>query len=136
MGWLPSHRVVRMLASDDELTTTLSRLASPADDPIEPMVVIIPADRTGRVYYTIEARKYAGEDPKDALPCEGVVIHRIDERNLDREASLQKHPSPHGKAFDAAWLPGETFRDPTGKIAVSVLRATPNGYEVRCSVGR
>ena len=133
VGWIAPERITRLIASGDDLTVTVERLADP---PVtkNPLLVILPDGENEKVYYTVEARKYAGEDKQGAIPCEGIVIHRIDEANKDREASLQIHTSPYGKLTNSVWLPGEMFTNPAGGISIEILRSTSTGFQIRCRI--
>jgi hypothetical protein len=135
IGWVPQERIIRLLPTRDEVQVNLSRLAGAPNDG-QPQIVLIPEEKDWSVYYTVEARRFAGEDLEGALPMEGVVIHRVTPSNRDRESSLQKHDAIQGEHRSGVWLPGEVFKTPNGRIKVSVVGQTAAGYVVKCSTGR
>jgi len=131
VGWLPSDRVVRLLPNGDSAEVQVCRLGGTMDGSV-PLTVVIPEDGEGRAYYTVEVRRFGGEDLKGGLPSEGVVIHRIDTTHPDREASLQKRQAGKSPA-NSVWLPGQVFHDGHSRITVDVVKESAIGYVVRCT---
>jgi hypothetical protein len=132
LGWIPAERKY-VAAPGSTATFELARDALPSASGYQMAQIPIPGG--ANLFYTVEARRYAGYDSKARLPGEGVVIHRV---NLfDNAPAKVVDADGNGNPNDAGaiWTPGETFTDLQAGVQVSVLAETAGGYTVEVSTG-
>jgi hypothetical protein len=132
LGWIPAARkYVGTPAST--ATFELARDAMPSAAGYQ--MAQLPVPGGAGVYYTLEARRYAGYDGAGRLPREGVLIHRVSLGDLIPAKVVD--PDENGNPNDdgAAWTPGETFADLDDGVQVRVLAMTATGFSVEVSTG-
>jgi M6 family metalloprotease-like protein len=143
VNWMPADRV--FLAVSGTNTVRIERLSDPVTMGF--LAIRIPITNSPTVYYTVEARMYAGYDQPGVLPGEAVIIHEVDENRpaspgdggaglLSRRRSQVVDPDNNGNPNDAGamWVPGETFLDSTNGITVKVLSKDATGFTVQVTV--
>jgi M6 family metalloprotease-like protein len=129
LGWIEESRHYAV-DEIEEVTLTLEQSAQPGANGY--LIVTIPAKRSPNVYYTVEARKWAGYD--NGLPAEGVLIHRVDasdpveSRVIDLDGDITT-------LDDQAFTVGETYFDFTDNVTVTVDSETAGGYKVSIKTG-
>lgn len=134
LGWIPAARKY-VAAAGASATFELARDALPGATGYQIAELPI-AGGAGTIFYTLEARRYAGYDGASRLPGEGVVIHRVDLSDASTPARVVD-TDDNGDPNDAGatWVPGETFTDVQGGVQVRVLAQTAAGYQVEVSTG-
>ncbi|MER5429148.1 M6 family metalloprotease domain-containing protein [Streptomyces sp. NPDC002588] len=109
-----------------------------------PKLVFVPLD--GRTGYAVELRARGGNDETVCRP--GVLVYRVD-ADVDTgmgpmtlydsrkdSGGCTRSPNVHAELSDAAFVPGETFKDPKRKIRISVTGKDPQEeYRVRVTRG-
>ncbi|MEU0441161.1 MULTISPECIES: M6 family metalloprotease domain-containing protein [unclassified Streptomyces] len=135
LGWLTTGQV-SCASGTGTAEYTLTPLARPGGRKL----IFIPLNtRTG---YAVEVRTREGNDEAVCRP--GVLIYRVD-ADVDtgmgpitvfdaREDSggCTRSPNVHAELSDAAYTPGDTFKDPTGKIHIEIVSADASAtYRVR-----
>ncbi|MFE6285822.1 M6 family metalloprotease domain-containing protein [Streptomyces sp. NPDC057877] len=133
LGWLDAHQVAcaSLPGATEHLLTPLSRTGGPK-------LVFIPVDEsTG---YAMELRTRGGNDEAVCRP--GVLIYKVDaEVDTGRgpvtvydshrdSGGCTRSPNVHAELSDAAFAPGETFKDPRHGIRVEVAGVTLAGDHV------
>jgi M6 family metalloprotease-like protein len=123
LGWIGDRSLT---VETNAVEATLGRSAQPAAGTL--LEVRVPVAGTSQ-FYTVEARKRTGYDT--GLPREGVVIHLVNPA-LPEPAHVQDGDA-NGTTNDegSAWLPGETFWDPSNRVAVRVESGTATGWTIR-----
>ncbi|MBC9730441.1 M6 family metalloprotease domain-containing protein [Streptomyces sp. TRM68367] len=126
LGWLDAGQV-HCAASPGTREFTLTPLARAGGSKL----VFVPLDR--RTGYAVELRTRAGNDEAVCRP--GVLIYRVDAdvdtgmgpiRVYDSRrdsGGCTRTPNVHAELSDAAFTPGETFRDPRRGVVISVAGA-------------
>jgi hypothetical protein len=128
LGWIPtSSQVVASPAGRTLVNLSFLSGGSIAD---HALVVQIPLNTQGTLFYTVEARRRAGlYDRKIPYTC--VLIHQVNSTRRDRQAQVvdrSRNGNPNDKG--AAWTPGETFVDAKNGVRVQVVRRLPQGFQV------
>ncbi len=92
---------------------------------------------TAKSGYAIEVRTRAGNDEAVCRP--GVLIYRVDagvdtghgpitvEDATKDSGGCTRSPNVHAELSDAAFTPGETFKDPMTGVKIKVAEADPKG---------
>ncbi|HKP75384.1 MAG TPA: putative Ig domain-containing protein, partial [Longimicrobiaceae bacterium] len=132
LGWIPAARKY-VAAAGTTATFELARDALPSAAGYQMAQVPIPGG--AGLFYTVEARRYAGYDSKARLPAEGVVIHRVDLADNAPAKVVDADGNGNPNDAGATWTPGETFTDLQAGVQVRVLAATATGYTVEVSTG-
>ncbi|MDQ3956946.1 MAG: hypothetical protein M3273_01355 [Actinomycetota bacterium] len=133
-GWIPDRRVVEV-HHGETVTVTLHPHETPAPSRSAPQLVLVPLRNSQVHVLTVEARRQTGYDArppgtKMGLPGEGVIVHRAD---LSEADVLLLDDSPGDGVVDdeeARRSVGETYRDPTSGVEISVDSRTPAGAYV------
>ncbi|MBN0049005.1 M6 family metalloprotease domain-containing protein [Streptomyces actuosus] len=139
LGWLDADQV-RCATTRGTREFTLTPLARRGG----PKLVFVPLN--GRTGYALELRTREGNDETVCRP--GILIYRVD---ADVDTGLgpitvydsQRHsggctrsPNVHAELSDAAFVPGEVFKDPRRKVRIAVASADLAGnYRVRVTRG-
>ncbi|MEU3251244.1 M6 family metalloprotease domain-containing protein [Streptomyces sp. NPDC006997] len=133
LGWLDAHQVAcaSLPGTTEHLLTPLSRAGGPK-------LVFIPVDdSTG---YALELRTRGGNDEAVCRP--GVLVYRVDAKVDTGRGPVTVHdsrrdsggctraPNVHAELSDAAFTPGETFKDRRHGIRVEVATADASGNHV------
>jgi M6 family metalloprotease-like protein len=133
LGWLDPAQVgcVAAHGTSEHLLTPLAR-------PGGPKLIFIPIDR--RTGYAAELRTRAGNDEAVCRP--GVLIYKVDAdvdtgmgpvRVYDSRrdsGGCTRSPNVHAELSDAAFTPGQTFKDPRRGIEIEVTGVDPAGNHV------
>jgi M6 family metalloprotease-like protein len=131
LGWIPAARKY-VAAPGSSATFELARDAIPGAEGYQ--MAQIPISGSS-VFYTVEARRYAGYDAIGRLPSEAVLIHRVNLADGVRAKVVDPDGNLDPNDAGAAWTPGETFTDVQGGVQVRVLSATATGFRVEVSTG-
>jgi hypothetical protein len=125
LGWIPAEDTY-LVTNPGTHQLAVAQLATPADGS-DYLLAQVPINGSATQFYTLEARRFAGYDRR--VPGEAVVIHHVDTTRVEQEAQVVD-PDNNGNPNDAGamWLPGETFRDRTNGITITVDRATTSGF--------
>lgn len=125
LGWIPAARKV-VVKSGERKTVNLDDLGSASGNGA--LMVQIPMAGSTTRFVTVEVRRLSGYDAK--LPGEAVVIHTVDTGRA--EPAWITDADGNGKTNDAGsiWQVGETYRDPSKRIQVSVQAKTATGFTV------
>lgn len=123
-GWVPDARRWVPPAGIME-SGTLTRTALPSDGYL---LARVPA--AGNSYYTIEARRVAGQDRP--LPADAVVLHHVTQGRA-RVVDVDNDGDPNDSG--AQWIPGETFQDSISGVTVVVDSASAAGFHVGITRG-
>ncbi|MBQ0829407.1 M6 family metalloprotease domain-containing protein [Streptomyces tagetis] len=135
LGWLDASQV-HCASAPGSTEYTLTPLARKGGDKL----VIVPLD--GKSGYAVELRTREGNDEAVCRP--GVLIYRVD-ADVDtgmgpvtvydsrrNSGGCTRSPNVHAELSDAAFTPGETFKDPGRGITIKVTKADLKGdHEVR-----
>ncbi|WP_030422925.1 M6 family metalloprotease domain-containing protein [Streptomyces sp. SCSIO 75703] len=135
LGWLDASQV-HCASAPGSAKYTLTPLAREGGDKL----VVVPLD--GKSGYAMELRTREGNDEAVCRP--GVLIYRVD-ADVDTgmgpvtvydsrrdSGGCTRSPNVHAELSDAAFIPGETFKDPERGITIKVTKADPQGdHEVR-----
>lgn len=128
LGWIPGGRRATVPPGGRQVLR-LERLNQPVSN-ADPLLVVVPIYSVQGRYYTAEARRRVGYDTY--IPGEGVVIHRVDPEVIETNANYSKVVDSDGNGdpndAGAIWTPGETFRDPSAGISITVESADSSGY--------
>ncbi|MYU25771.1 M6 family metalloprotease domain-containing protein [Streptomyces sp. SID8352] len=131
LGWLDASQV-HCASAPGTTEYTLTPLARKDGGD---KLVVVPLD--GRSGYAVELRTREGNDEVVCRP--GVLIYRIDAgvdtgmgpvRVFDSRrdsGGCTRSPNVHAELSDAAFTPGETFRDPRRGITIAVASADLKG---------
>ncbi|MFD5448728.1 MULTISPECIES: M6 family metalloprotease domain-containing protein [unclassified Streptomyces] len=135
LGWLgPSQ--VHCASQPGTTEYTLTPLARKGGDKL----VVVPLDGTSG--YAVELRTREGNDA--AVCREGVLIYKVD-ADVDTgmgpvtvfdarkdSGGCTRSPNVHAELSDAAFVPGETFKDPRRGVTITVSGADLKGdHQVR-----
>ena len=126
LGWIPPDRKY-VARPNTTRTITLERLAQPGSNGY--LMAQIPIRRSRTLFYTVEARLFAGYD--DEIPDEAIVIHKVDTTLEDRLAQvvdMDNNGDPNDEG--AMWTVGEIFTDRENNLQVSIDAASASGYLV------
>ncbi|NOG52289.1 MAG: hypothetical protein HND48_24760 [Chloroflexi bacterium] len=93
--------------------------------------IFIPIPGTSRLYVVEVHKKSLGGFNSD-YDTDAVVIYDINPNRTTQPAWLVGSDS-YGPG--AQWVPGETYTNSADDVSISVLSATPNGYQVRVELG-
>lgn len=93
--------------------------------------IFIPIPGTSRLYVVEVHKKSLGGFNSD-YDTDAVVIYDINPNRTTQPAWLVGSDS-YGPG--AQWVPGETYTNSADDVTISVLGATPNGYQVRVELG-
>ena len=131
LGWIPAAQKTTVGAGVAK-TVVLEQVALPQTSNLK--MVKIPIGGSSTHFYTVEARRLTGYDVQ--LPDPAVVIHDVTTTRYESPAHVIDVDN-NGITGDAGamWITGEVFRNPTYKIAVAVLGATPTGFRIYTSSG-
>jgi M6 family metalloprotease-like protein len=135
LGWLDAGQV-GCAAARGTREYTLTPLARPGG----PKLVFLPL--SGRTGYAVELRTREGNDETVCRP--GVLIYKVD-ADVDtgmgpvtvydsrrNSGGCTRSPNVHTELSDAAFRPGEVFKDPKQKIRIAIASADLEGnYRVR-----
>ncbi len=136
-GWIADDR--RAVVAPGGIRTVSLGFLDQRPSGADVLVAHVPISADGRRYYTVEARRAAGEDI--GVPGAAVVIHEVSLARYDADPGWRVarvvDPDRDGDPNDAGacWKPGETFVDPVARVQVAVLRTTATGYVVRVANG-
>lgn len=135
LGWLDPSQV-HCASAPGTTEYTLTPLARKGGDKL----VVVPLD--GRSGYAVELRTREGNDETVCRP--GVLIYKVDAdvdtgmgpvRIYDSRrdsGGCTRSPNVHAELSDAAFTPGETFKDPRRGITIAVSGADMEGdHQVR-----
>ncbi|MCH0562200.1 M6 family metalloprotease domain-containing protein [Streptomyces sp. MUM 2J] len=139
LGWLDADQV-GCATAEGTTEFTLTPLARPGG----PKLVFVPLD--GRTGYALELRTREGNDETVCRP--GILIYRVD-ADVDTglgpvtvydsqkdSGGCTRSPNVQAELSDAAFVPGEVFKDPRRKIRIAVASADLTGnYRVRVTRG-
>lgn len=125
-GWIAANKKATITAGN-QATITLERTALPQTN--NPLVVQIPVKGSADRFYTLEARRRAGNDVK--LLYEGVIIHYVDVNRSIPAHVIDIDLNGNTNDAGAIWLPSEVFSDTTNGITVTVVSSTTTGYVVK-----
>ena len=133
-GWLSTSEVANV-RSGTTTTETLHPAEIAGTGKKLAIVALATHETDPTSYLTVEVRKRMGWD--QALPGEGVVIHRVSPRglpNVPTTDALVVDPDGNGDPKDegAIWRPGETYTDPAG-ATVQVLEQQGDTFVVEMS---
>ncbi|MDT0610078.1 M6 family metalloprotease domain-containing protein [Streptomyces lancefieldiae] len=139
LGWLDRTQV-HCASASGTTEYTLTPLARKGGDKL----VVVPLD--ARSGYAVELRTREGNDEVVCQP--GVLIYKIDAdvdtgmgpvRVYDSHrdsGGCTRSPNVHAELSDAAFTPGETFKDPRRRITIAVSGANRKGdHRVRITRG-
>ncbi|MFI8948267.1 M6 family metalloprotease domain-containing protein [Streptomyces sp. NPDC053750] len=140
LGWLDRTQV-HCASAPGTTEYTLTPLARKGGDKL----VVVPLDGTSG--YAVELRTREGNDEVMCRP--GVLIYKID-ADVDTgmgpvtvydsrrdSGGCTRSPNVHAELSDAAFTPGETFKDPRRGITIAVSGANAKGdHRVRITRGR
>lgn len=135
LGWLDAAQV-RCATASGTTEYTLTPLAREGG----PKLVFVPLDR--RSGYAVELRTREGNDEAVCRP--GVLVYKVD-ADVDTgmgpvkvhdakqdSGGCTRSPNVHAELSDAAFMPGEEFRDEKRGVRVAVVGADMTGsYRVR-----
>ncbi|MGC9382200.1 M6 family metalloprotease domain-containing protein [Streptomyces sp. MH13] len=135
LGWL-DHSQVHCASAPGTTEYTLTPLARKGGDKL----VVVPLDGTSG--YAVELRTREGNDEVVCRP--GVLVYRVD-ADVDTgmgpvtvfdarrdSGGCTRSPNIHAELSDAAFTPGETFKDPRRGITIAVSGADLKGdHQVR-----
>ena len=132
LGWIAAARKAQA-AANRRRTFFVDRLDQPSTSQSR-LMVTIPYGASGH-YYTVESRRQVGYDAH--LDAEGVIVHDIDPagHGVGRPAFIYDPDGATPVAASAALVPGDTFRDVTNAIAMTVNATTATGYGVTVASG-
>ncbi|MEU6811865.1 M6 family metalloprotease domain-containing protein [Streptomyces sp. NPDC046831] len=135
LGWLEATQVscAAKRGTAEYRLTPLGRVGGPK-------LVFVPLD--GRTGYAVELRTQDGNDEMVCRP--GLLIYKVD-ANIDTgrgpiqiydahrdSGGCTRSPNVHAELSDAAFVPGQTFKDPKRGIQIAVAAADLEGnYRVR-----
>jgi M6 family metalloprotease-like protein len=139
LGWLDADQV-HCAAAPGSKEYTLTPLARAGGDKL----VFVPLD--ARSGYAVELRTRAGNDEAVCRP--GVLIYKVD-ADVDTgmgpvkvydsrrdSGGCTRSPNVHAELSDAAFAPGETFKDPHHEVTITVAGADLKGdHRVRITRG-
>lgn len=130
LGWIPASRKV-VVKSGERRTVHLDDLSSASGGGA--LMAQIPIAGSTTRFITVEVRRLGSYDAK--LPAEAVVIHTIDTGR--QEPAWVTDADGNGKTDDAGsiWQVGETYRDPSKRIQVTVQARTATGFTVVITSG-
>ncbi|GGY93992.1 M6 family metalloprotease domain-containing protein [Streptomyces poonensis] len=130
LGWLDETQVsCAAAAGTGEYTLT------PLPRPGGAKLVVVPLD--SRTAYAVELRTQGGNDVAVCRP--GVLVYKVDAtvdtgggpvRVYDSRrdsGGCVRSPNVHAELSDAAFVPGETFKDPRAGIVITVAGTDPAG---------
>jgi M6 family metalloprotease-like protein len=138
LGWLDPSQV-HCASAPGTAEYTLTPLARKGGDKL----VVLPLN--GRSGYAVELRTREGNDETVCRP--GVLIYKVDAdvdtgmgpvRVYDSRrdsGGCTRSPNVHAELSDAAFTPGETFKDPRRGITITVSKADAKG-DMRVRVTR
>ncbi|GHE55138.1 MULTISPECIES: M6 family metalloprotease domain-containing protein [Streptomyces] len=139
LGWLTDTQV-RCAAGRGSSEYTLTPLARAGG---VKLVVVPLGERTG---YALELRTQEGNDAAVCRP--GILVYRVDAdvdtgngpvtvRDARRDSGgCTRSPNVQAELSDAAFTPGDTFRDPTRHLTMTVLPKDRGGnYRIRVTRG-
>jgi hypothetical protein len=131
LGWIPAARKY-VAAPGSSAAIELTRDALPGAEGYQMAQIPIAGSS---VFYTVEARRYAGYDAIGRLPSEAVLIHRVNLADGVRAKVVDPDGNLNPNDEGAAWVPGETFTDVQGGVQVRVLSETGWGFRIEVSTG-
>ncbi|WP_399886123.1 M6 family metalloprotease domain-containing protein [Streptomyces sp. BBFR51] len=138
LGWLDPSQV-HCASAPGTTDYTLTPLARKGGDKL----VVLPLN--GKSGYAVELRTREGNDETVCRP--GVLIYKVDADvdtgmgpvrvydSLRDSGGCTRSPNVHAELSDAAFTPGETFKDPRHGITVKVSEADAKG-DMRVRVTR
>ncbi|WP_395573967.1 M6 family metalloprotease domain-containing protein [Streptomyces sp. BK79] len=135
LGWLDPSQV-HCASAPGTTEYTLTPLARKGGDKL----VVVPLDGTSG--YAVELRTRAGNDETVCRP--GVLIYKVD-ADVDTgmgpvtvhdsrrdSGGCTRSPNVHAELSDAAFTPGETFKDPRRGITITIAAADLKGdHQIR-----
>lgn len=143
-GLIPRDRIVECLPGTTK-TVKLTRLVQPADG--FPLVARIFVGGDANKWLTVEARRRVGDYEQGVtLPDEGVILHDCDPTHMmvdvfsgilhNGPVSYVIDPDNNSDPNDAAatWKTGEMYTDAPNGIAVTILKMSATGFDVKVTV--
>ncbi|HSJ25796.1 MAG TPA: putative Ig domain-containing protein, partial [Longimicrobiales bacterium] len=130
LGWIPAHR--RHVAPAGESTVILDPIDGGGAGP-NPQIAVIALPN--HQFYTLEARQRTNPY-SSAVPADAVLIHRVnrpDAFGAARVVDVDGNFDPNDEG--AAWRVGETFRDRTHGVEVSIDAAVGGSFRVTIRTG-
>jgi M6 family metalloprotease-like protein len=89
----------------------------------------VPIGGSGTHFYSVEARRVTGSGYDVKLPGNAVIIHEVDTTRGIPALLIDATPGDTSDA-GARWTVGEVFFDAVNNIFVTVISATPTGFQV------
>lgn len=128
LGWIPSGQKYTA-ALNTSNTVTLEQLAQPTNS--NPKMIQVPIGGSSSHFYTVEARKWAG-DYDYYLAGEAVIIHEV-LTSRDEPAHIIDLDTDNAYTDDegSMWRAGEIFTDTANGIKIEVLAETATGFQVK-----
>lgn len=125
LGWIPVNQKY-IAGPETNIDLTLEQLALPTVGNYK--MVQIPISGSSTHFYTVEVRRQTGYDYK--LPGQAVIIHEVDTTRREPAHVVDSDGNTNTGDAGARWTVGETFNDGANQLSVSVLSATPTGFQV------
>jgi M6 family metalloprotease-like protein len=139
LGWIPADRIFTATRGTSK-NITLERLGQPTNPAGSYLMAIVPIPGSSTRFYTVEARRHIDSvsynDYEEGIMGNAVVIHLVDTTRGDRVAQVVDGDN-NGNVKDAGsmWTVGETFKNSSADISISVLSATTTGFAVKINNG-